>query len=450
MPNSSRQIFLVVLFSFGLAIMLGCGGSGSSSSQQQSVAVHIASAPQTIGAGANWQYSASVNGTTNQNVTWTATAGTIDSTGLYIAPTTVPGSPVTITATSAANSSATDSTSITVQANDPLGSTTGATLTCPTFSGGLPAAQSTCYQVNIACPGVADFSAYVKVNQPTGTPIGTVILATGKGGSDLYDDSADFIAADGTNGGIAVVNGLLTAGYTTAQVSFGAPFNTTAPNGWLTGPGGVRRLACRYATLAQWIESNVHASTTLPLCATGNSGGAGAIGYALTEYGLDSIFAMVESTSGPPMSRLDQACVPASACQSAAFTCNPGDPMENVQMCYSNSEAQIIDPAYAQPICSNALGGTAAPDGLLLSDSILGGPTRTFSHAYVNVVVGGQDTSSAVDQALTWESALSNTSKDQACVSDAPHALPSVQNGAQRIVSDIQNLCKQPASRSAR
>jgi hypothetical protein len=442
---------LALIVSFSLALMLGCGGSGSSSSQQQTVTVHIASAPQAIGAGANWQYSASVNGTTNQTVTWSASAGTIDSTGLYIAPTSVPASPsVTITATAAADSSATDSTSITVQANDPLGSASASPLTCPTFSGGLPAAQSTCYQVNIACPGVANFSAYVKVNQPTSAPIGTVILGTGEGGSGLYDNNADFIAPDGTNGGIAVVNGLLTAGYTTAQVSFGAPFNTNAPNGWLSGPGGVRRLACRYATLAQWIQSNIHASTTIPLCATGNSGGAGAIGYALTEYGLDSIFTMVESTSGPPMSRLDQACVQPSACQSTAFTCNPGDQPENIHMCYSNSESQIIDPAYSQPICTNAINGTAPPNGLLLSDSILGSPTRTFSHAYVNVLVGGQDTSSAVDQALTWESSLTNTMKNQACVSDAPHALPSVQDGALRVVSDIQNFCKAPVKLSTK
>jgi len=307
-------------------------------------------------------------------------------------------------ATAAADSSVTASTTITVQATDPLGTTSFSRLTCPTFSAGTSGAA--CYEVHISCPGVADFSAYVKVNQPSASPIGTVILGTGEGGSGLYDDSADFIAAEGTNGGLMVVNDLLDANYTTAQVSFGAPFNTNTPNGWLTGPGGVRRLACRYATLAQWIQTNVPPPTKIPLCATGNSGGAGAIGYALMEYGLDSIFTMVESTSGPPMSRLDQACVQPSACQSTAFTCNPGDQPENIHMCYSASELQIIDPAYSQPLCTNALNGTVPPDGLLLSDSILGGPTRTFSPTYVNVVVGGQDTRSAVDQALTWESEL--------------------------------------------
>jgi hypothetical protein len=68
----------------------------------------------------------------------------------------------------------------------------------------------------------------------------------------------------------------------------------------------------------------------------------------------------------------------------------------------------------------------------------------------VNVLVGGQDTSSAVDQALTWESSLTNTMKNQACVSDAPHALPSVQDGALRVVSDIQNFCKAPVKLSTK
>jgi hypothetical protein len=429
-----------------LLSMTGCGGGSSNTNfQQQQVTVSIASAPTTIGVGANWTYTATVAGTSNQAVTWSASAGTIDAnSGLFIAPNTVPSSPtVTITATSSAATSATATATITVQANDPLGTATGSSFTCPTFAGGLPADQSTCYQVNITCDGIADFSAYVKVNQPSGTPLGTVILGTGTGGSALYDyDSPDFFNGS-TNGGLAVVNGLLNNGFTTAQVTFGAPFNTSATNGWLQGPGGVRRLACRYATLAQWISTNIPTSANTPLCATGNSGGAGAIGYALTEYGLDSIFAMVETTSGPPMSRLDEACVQPSQCQDTTFTCNSGDQPETIHMCYATSESEIIDPAYSTPVCTNAVNGTSTPPaGLLLSDSILGGPTPDFPSTYVNLVIGGQDTSSAPDQALTWEQAITSTAeKNQGCVSDAPHALPSVEDGAQRIVTDLTNHC---------
>jgi len=429
--------------------MVGCGSSGHSFTQQP-ISVSIATAPSAIGTGANWTYTATVSGTSNQTVTWSASGGAIDSSsGLFIAPNTVPSpAGITITATSAADSSATASATVTVQANDPLGTATGSSFTCPTFAGGLPADESTCYQVNISCDGIADFSAYVKVNQPSGTPVGTVILGTGTGGSALYDyDNPDFFNGS-TNGGLAVVNGLLSAGFTTAQVTFGAPFNTNATNGWLQGPGGVRRLACRYATLAQWIYTNIPNSKSIPLCATGNSGGAGAIGYALTEYGLDSIFAMVETTSGPPMSRLDEACVQQNPCQNeTTYSCNGTN--ETIHMCYATSESEIIDPAYSTPICTNAVNGTSAPPaGLLLSDSILGGPTPNFPSTYVNLVIGGEDTSSAPDQALTWEQAITSIDEaNQGCVSDAPHALPSVEDGVTRIVTDITNHCVLPAER---
>ncbi len=429
--------------------MLGCGG-GASSTGGQDPGITIASAPSQIGAGANWQFSVALSGASaNQSVNWSInpqSAGSIDSSGLYIAPTT--GTfplTVTVTATSQANSSATASDSISVTQIDPLGTAQGSSIPCPTFGGGLPAASSTCYQVNTSCPGAADFSAYVKVNQPAGTPAGTVIFGTGTGGTSLYDyDVPDFFNGS-TNGGLAIVQSVLNAGFTTVQVTFGAPFNDNTPNGWLTGPGGVRRLACRYATVAQWVYQNIHNSnTSAPMCATGNSGGSGVIAYALTDYGLDSIFAMVEETSGPPMSRLDEACLPPSnsTCQPQQFTCNSGDPVENLSTCYSVDDAGIIDTAYPQPYCKNAIDGTAPPPGLFLSDSVLGGPQRTFPKTRVNVLVGGQDTTAAVEQGLTFVDSLTNTTKGQSCVTDAPHPIPSAADGAAAIATDIENFCR--------
>ena len=405
--------------------------------------VAIATFPSQIGAGANWQFSA------NQTVNWqvsTSNGGTIDSSGLYIAPTS--GSfplSVSVTATSQTDSSSTASANITVTQTDPVGTAQASTISCPTFGGGLPNSSSTCYQVNTSCPGVADFSVYLKVNQPAGSSVGTVLFGTGTGGSALYDfDEPDFFNGS-TNGGLAVVQGVLDAGFTTVQVSFGSPFNQATTNGWLTGPGGVRRLACRYATAAQWIYQNIHNSnTSAPMCATGNSGGSGIIAYALTDYGMDSTFSMVEETSGPPMSRLDQACLPPSnsVCQAQQFTCNAGDPVENLSICYTTDESKIIDPAYSQPVCTNAINGTTPPAGLLMSDSILGSPVRSFPKTRVSTLFGGQDLSSAVEQGLVWGTSLTNTSKSQSCVTDAPHPIPSVMDGAAAIVSDIQTLCR--------
>lgn len=447
-PYSAASCLII-----GLAILslTGCVGSSTSSSSgsSQKPAVTIATSPTQIGAGANWQFTATVVGSSSNQVNWANSpqnAGTIDSSGLYIAPTTgtFPLS-VTVSATSQADSTLTSSASITISQTDPLGTAQGTTIPCPTFGGGLPNSSSTCYQVNTSCAGVADFSVYLKVNQPTGTPLGTVLFGTGTGGTALYDyDAPDFFSGS-TNGGLSVVQNVLNAGFTTVQVSFGSPFNDQTPNGWLTGPGGVRRLACRYATAAQWVYQNIHNSnTSAPLCATGNSGGSGVIAYALTDYGLDSIFSMVEESSGPPMSRLDEACLPPSnaACQTQPFTCNSGDPVENLSACYSIDDAGIVDTAYPQPFCKNAINGSTPPAGLLLSDSVLGGPARTFPKTRVNVLFGGQDITAAVEQGLIWENSLTNTTKAQSCVSDAPHPIPSVADGAAAIATDIQNLCR--------
>lgn len=447
----SRSLLSPFILPLATFALLGCGGGSSSGNGGgQNSGVTIASAPSQIGAGANWQFSATVTGGSgSQSVNWSinpTTAGSIDSSGLFIAPTTgtFPQN-VTVTATSQSNSSVTGSDSITVTQMDPLGTAQGSQITCPQFGGGLPASSSSCYQINTSCPGAADFSAYLKVNQPAGTPLGTVMFGTGTGGTSLYDfDVPDFFNGS-TNGGLAVVQGVLNAGFTTVQVTFGAPFNDNTPDGWLTGPGGVRRLACRYATVAQWVYQNIHNSNTAaPMCATGNSGGSGVIAYTLTDYGLDSIFSMVEETSGPPMSRLDQACVPPSnaACQPHQFTCNPGDPVENLSTCYSIDDAGIVDASYPQPYCKEAINGTTPPAGLFLSDSVLGGPQRTFPKTRVNVLVGGQDTTAAVEQGLSFVDSLTNTTTGQACVTDAPHPMPSAADAATKIATDIQNLCR--------
>jgi hypothetical protein len=448
MNHRHAVLSLIVPLLFAL---IACGGGGAKSiGGGQNPSVDIASFPSQIGAGANWQFTAAVSGVSgNSNVNWavsTPSGGSIDASGLYIAPTT--GSfplNVTVTATAQSNSTLTSSANLTIMSIDPLGSAQGAAISCPTFPGGLPNAGSTCYQVNTSCDGLADFSVYLKVNQPTGTPIGTVMFGTGTGGSALYDyDPPDFFNGS-TNGGLAVVQSVLNAGYTTVQVSFGSPFSDKTPDGWLTGPGGPRRAACRYATVAQWVYQNIHKSNgSAPLCATGNSGGSAAIAYAITDYGSDSIFSMVEETSGPPMSRIDQGCAPPSdaVCQTHQFTCNAGDPVENLSSCYTTDEAGIIDMAYPQTLCKNAVNGTVPPAGLFLSDSILGGPTRTFPKTRVHVLFGGKDTSAAVEQGLAFFNSLSNTTSSQSCVSDAPHPMPSAADAAATIASDIQTMCK--------
>jgi len=108
----------LLLLSIG-TVFISCGGGGGSSSlspsggMTQNITVTVTPASATIDPGGTQLYTATVTGTSNISVTWSAggvqggnsTAGTISSSGLYTAPAVAPNpSSVTITAVSTADS----------------------------------------------------------------------------------------------------------------------------------------------------------------------------------------------------------------------------------------------------------------------------------------------------------------------------------------------------------
>jgi len=444
------------------------------------VSVSITPATDTIGQGANLQYTAIVNGapSTNQTVTWGATQGEggfdQNNPGLYIAPGLAAGGPsatVTITATPSFDPSNPGTATTTVQQTDPLGkiSELQTMTSCPADSnGGL--ANGTCYSMNVSCDGVADLKTYLKVN-PAATAGGTVLFLIGSGGSGFYDNNPLWAWGYQTVENISAAN----PPFNTVQVSFGAPFDGgTQPNGWLQGPGGVRRLACRFATVADWVYNNPEAialktsgATSAPLCATGNSGGSGAVAYAAFQYGLGGIattgppqeFTMIEPTSGPVMTRLDLGCVCNNSVNGPTGPCTTDT--APAPMCFSPSEATIIDPAYQvqnqpnQPtLCSDGLGGTDATNfNRFASDSIDWAPFNPkpiplSGSLIVTMEFGGQDQSTAVPQGMYWWSAVRPVPATPLCTAeDAPHEIPSVQDGADAIASDIIKSCVLPPAK---
>ncbi len=443
------------------------------------ITIAVSPAADTIGQGANLQFTTTITGTPDtsyNSVNWQAACsacasgqggGSFDpnNQGLFISAPFEQGvstpQTISVTATSAFDPTQVATATVTEDQTDPLGSAApstaaGAEIPCPTFGGGLTASDGTmaCYQINTSCDQVADFSVYLKVNTPA-SPVGTVIFGTGSGGSALYDfDSPEFFYIDSngvnTNGGLAVVQGVFDAGLTTVQVSFGSPFNNAAGavNGWLQGPGGVRHLACRYATVANWIYQNIHnASTTEPFCATGNSGGSGAIGYALSEYGLNSIFTGVELTSGPVMTRLDVGCSPPGTLNYGGTTACTNPPTDMSYSPGNNGTASIIDTAYQSSgattptLCSDGVTGANQNNFLRFeSDSIDFSPSKSpalpISGTRINLVFGGLDTSNAVPQGEWWWKSVGPT-PTQGCVADAPHAIPAAADGVTQIVNDL-------------
>ncbi|HEY1677305.1 MAG TPA: hypothetical protein VGG04_06350 [Candidatus Sulfotelmatobacter sp.] len=292
-----------------------------------------------------------------------------------------------------------------------------------------------CQQMTISCPGVPDVQAYVKTNTPTGSSIGTVTYNTGSDGNGLYDSIFTF--------GSTAVQNVLNANYTTVQISWGTPFSNTQPDGWALGPGGVLASACRYATLTQWIYDNIHDdNTSAPYCATGNSGGAGALAYALSQYPSSNILSMAEVTSGPPTGRLDWGC----GCTEGKLAVQCGT-ATTLGTCFGKADAPFWDPAYnpnvTPGLCTNAVSGTLPPGGLnfFLGDSVEApGANYSFPHTAVNVAFGGADNSSAIPIGQHWLNNITTT-KTQVCVAGGVHSLANTQAGAEQIANDLIAGC---------
>ncbi len=299
--------------------------------------------------------------------------------------------------------------------------------------GGLK--NGVCQQMTVSCPGVPDVQAYVKSNTPTGTVLGTVTYNTGTDGNGLYESIFTF--------GSTAVGNVFNAGFRTVQIDWGTPFNTTQPAGWVQGPGGVLAGACRYATVTQWIYDNIQASTSIPMCATANSGGAGVLAYALSQYPSSDVLAMAEVTSGPPTGRLDWGC----GCLQGKLPVQCGS-ATTLGTCFGVADAPVWDPAYnptaTTGLCSAAVGKSLPPGGLnfFLGDSVEApGALYSMPKTFVNLVFGGADNSSAIPIGQDWFNNIT-TNKAQACVAGGMHSLANTQAGATQIANDLIGMCK--------
>ena len=361
---------------------------------------------------------------------WSLVSGTLP-TGLALGTSTTSSVTITGTASAAGTSPFTlqvkDSSgqagsaalSIEVPPNQ-LGTASAVTATCPNSTVSPPVAGSACYTLTISCSGVPTYTtANIKVTNPSGASIGTVIYTTGGGGNHLYED--EFIY------GNTAINNVVQAGYTAVQTDFGSP------TGWLDGPGGPLLLSCRWATLAQWVHDNIRTTNTA-FCATGNSGGAGVIAYALARFGEDSIFNYVLPTSGPPFTRVDYGC------RCSAATMQTTDCAGVQGTCYGTDANMFLDPAYQNMNCSDPslqpLTGQWQADSILSSD----GMSQLNYKIPVHFIFGAQDMGSGSALAVLWERAITSQHTNE-CVADGPHKIADVQDGAATIAGDLIANC---------
>jgi hypothetical protein len=316
---------------------------------------------------------------------------------------------------------------------DPLGSATGGAVSCSSVNATAGVPGGTCYLLQVNCPGIENISMALKLNAPSGTAIGTVMFAVGGGNTEWYDQHFTY----GSN----AIEMVESAGYNTVQTNY--MFKPTGFGkgqtfaGWLTGPGGARALACRWATVAVWVHSNIAKANT-PFCATGNSAASAAAGYALADYGLGSMFNMLEETSGPPLTHIDRGCLCNTPKENT--TCGQGVIAE----CYGMDARMFIDPSYNNTKCSAAEKiHRSSYDGQFLHDSLDStDATLSYPTTDIHFVFGGLDTSGAVPQGLDWKNAITaKTTPVVDCVADAPHEIGDVLDGATKIATDLITYC---------
>jgi hypothetical protein len=291
---------------------------------------------------------------------------------------------------------------------------------CP--ASGLKA--TACYALDIACPNIPDYTAYLKIISPP-SPVGTVIFTTGGNGNYLYEEY--------TYGGVTVLK-VVNSGYSAVELTFGKPFSNGL--GWEHDAGGkgVRAASCRYATVVRWVYKK---TAGLALCATGNSAGGQNISEGLAHYDLGNYLTFAEITSGPPFNRVDFACI--NDVLPAVEFCSGADVGMGVGL---DNAINFIDPAYPGPWCSfSTQNHSTLHAQQFLNDSVTSpDAVLSYPNTKIRFLFGGQDTSSAIRQGLNYQSRIIQPTTN-GCVKGAPHSMPDVLDGAQTIAADLAANC---------
>ncbi len=192
-----------------------------------SLSISISPASATVSSGSTEQFTATVSGSTNTAVTWSASLGIISSTGLLTAPPVTSTTAVTVTATSQADTTKTASANLTVNSTQ-TNTNTGKPLFGSTNSPmNLPIAF---WNVGIDSAATSDLQAALKLGSYSQLywTIGDDSFAT------YYATSSDpsYTLAD-TNGNIKACTGGGGAIYTTVHIpavvtsSWNGVYNTT-------------------------------------------------------------------------------------------------------------------------------------------------------------------------------------------------------------------------------
>lgn len=290
----------------------------------------------------------------------------------------------------------------------------------------VPLGACLAYEIS-ACPEVQPIGVDLKVSEPAGPALGTIVLGTGGPGATYYEDAYPAAVA-------ALLRPAIERGYRVVQYAWHRP-------GWIGGPGGPYRLACRYATLVDAIRRELHTGDG-PLCASGNSGAASEIAYALARYGATRTIDLALLTGGQPMARIDLGCLGEAGDPAWASRCRELHPCPRGPCGFEGFGMSFIESTYAgaegEGRCS-AHDPEARPRWL--RDSVLS-PTaeRSSGTTEVRVMIGAGDCSEAAVFGVLYARELSPPA-EIVFVPGAPHAVPSTEAGARAIAAELFERC---------
>jgi hypothetical protein len=268
-----------------------------------------------------------------------------------------------------------------------------------------------------------------------------VVFFSGGGGRKLwFDEAKNDLAMSGqpasqtinqTAAKIATdfLHALQLKGLETVQVSWQVAWLESAP-GERAGPA---RLACRSASVIQWIHDTLykqlgaHPSSGIAcgFCLTGNSGGASEIAYALAFYGLSDMVQAAVLTGGPPHAYFDRACL-----DQPGWGYTPG--------LDSNFDASYGFPPGRHGPCATH-DQSWAP--IWPRDDIIdGGSTFTYPHTRILLILGAQDPTQVGPHQLAYFDRLRNANNPdvrQITVPNMGHAITASSQGLGYIKSEL-------------
>jgi hypothetical protein len=291
-----------------------------------------------------------------------------------------------------------------------LGSVVELNEPCPRGPG--PLAHTTCRQLQVTCPGLKPIAVEVRIIEPAaGVPFrGTVVMGSGGPGAGFYA---------GSPGGKILVEEIAAKGFQVIDRAW--------EGGWVTHEAGNRKESCRYATLLTWIHDHIY--TTGKFIATGNSGGSAEISYALTTWGRGDILDVAIPSSGPPLGRLDYACVKEASPEWASLCASivPKGVMECASKCILGT---------ANGVCTD-MTPNPTPQQLLEDSVVHPGAVLNYPKTKVFFLYGAHDCGEPVPIGLTYATKVTSQ-KTIEFVPHTPHPLFSTPEGRAAILKAIE------------